>query len=216
MSNQGGTIEGSKIASRRSRARRGEGDKLRKRILEVAEKLLVEAGDESLVSIRAISEACECTPPSIYLHFADKDELFLEVCENRFRELDARTEAAGALSDDPLESLRLRGRAYVEFGLEHPEHYRLLMMTTKAHAPGELGEDSPGMTAFQHLVDAVQRCIDAGIFADLDALTGAFVLWAGVHGITSLLITFLAFEWGDRDQLIDLILDVQIEGLLAV
>ncbi len=110
----------------------------------------------------------------------------------------------------------MRGKAYVEFGLEHPEHYRLLMMTTKARTPEELGEDSPGMTAFQHLVDAVQRCIEAKVFTDTDALTGAFVLWAGVHGITSLLITFPAFEWGDRDQVIDLILDVQIEGLLAV
>lgn len=120
------------------------------------------------------------------------------------------------MSDDPLESLRLRGKAYVEFGLEHPEHYRLLMMTTKSqdHPPPEEGD--PGMDAFQHLVDAVQRCIDAGVFTDVDARTAAMVLWAGVHGITSLRITFPNFEWGDAERLVDLILDVQVEGLLSI
>lgn len=216
MTNLEETIDSGKIASRRSRARRGEGDKLRKRILDVAEKLLVEVGDQSLVSIRAISEACECTPPSIYRHFADKDELFLEVCERRFRELDERGERAAAMSGDLLESLRLRAKAYVEFGLDHSEHYRLLMMTKKSHEhlPPQAG--SPSMDAFQHLVDAVQRCIDAGVFTDVGARPAAMVLWAGVHGITSLRITFPNFEWGDTERLVDLVLDVQVEGLLSV
>lgn len=89
------------------------------------------------------------------------------------------------------------------------------MMTTKAHEhpPPEGG---PGMDAFQHLVDAVQRCIDAGVVIDVDARTAAMVLWAGVHGITSLRITFPNFEWGDADRLVDLVLDVQMEGLLSV
>lgn len=110
----------------------------------------------------------------------------------------------------------MRGKAYVEFGFEHPEHYRLLMMTMNAHEQAPAAESGLGMDAFRHLVAAVQRCIDAGIFADLDARTTAMILWASVHGITSLRINFPDFDWGDAERLVDLVLDVQVEGLLSV
>lgn len=184
--------------------------------MTVAERLLIDSGNQDAVSVRAIAEAAGCTAPSIYMHFADKDELFMAVCEQRFVELDRYGQAAGARSDDPLESLRLRGKAYVQFGLEHPEHYQLLMMRPKVKSPEELSPLSAGMGAFQHLVESVQRCIDAGAFSpEPGAYQVALTLWAAVHGLTSLLITFPNFEWGRREELMDFVIDVQIEGLLA-
>lgn len=202
----------------RGRARKGEGDKLRERLLEAAEELLVQAGHPDNVSVRAIAKAAQCTPPSIYLHFADKDELLMEACERRFAELDRFAQDAAEGSDDPLESLRLRGRAYISFGLDHPQHYRLLMMTVHEKSLEELDwESSSGVKAFMNLVGAVKRCIDAGALpTEADAHDTALGLWATMHGITSLLITYPNFEWGDRDRLIDRVLDIHIEGLLSV
>jgi AcrR family transcriptional regulator len=202
----------------RTRARKGEGDKLRERLLEVAEELLIEAGHPDAVSVRSIATAAQCTPPSIYLHFADKDELLMEVCERRFAHLDRYAQDAAEGSDDPLVSLCLRGRAYIRFGLDHPQHYRLLMMTVHEKSLEELDwESSAGAKAFMNLVGAVQRCVDAGALpGETDAQQGALGLWATVHGITSLLITFPNFEWGGREQLVDHLLDVHIEGLLSV
>src|SRR6266571_1260433 len=100
-------------AARRRRAPRGQGERLGEEILAAAERLLVETGDEEAVSIRAVADAVGVTPPSIYLHFADKNELMFAVCERQFERLDREMEAAAAMSDDPLESLRLRGKAYV-------------------------------------------------------------------------------------------------------
>lgn len=205
-------------ATSRTRARKGEGDKLRERLLEAAEVLLVEAGHPDAVSVRSIAAAAGCTPPSIYLHFADKDELLMAACERRFAELDRFAQDAAEGSDEPLESLRLRGRAYIRFGLDHPEHYRLLMMTVHEKSLDELDWDnSAGVTAFMNLVGAVQRCIDAGALpAETIAHRAALGLWATMHGITSLLMTFPNFEWGERQELIDYLLDVHIEGLLSV
>lgn len=202
----------------RTRARKGEGDKLRERLLEAAEVLLTEAGYPDAVSVRSIAAAAGCTPPSIYLHFADKDELLMEACERRFADLDRFAQDAAEGSDEPLESLRLRGRAYIRFGLDHPEHYRLLMMTVHEKSLDELDWDkSAGVTAFMNLVGAVQRCIDAGALpAETIAHRAALGLWATMHGITSLLMTFPNFEWGERQELIDYLLDVHIEGLLSV
>ncbi len=205
-------------APSRTRARKGEGDKLRESLLEAAEKLLIEAGHPDAVSVRSIATAAGCTPPSIYLHFADKDELLMEACERRFADLDRFAQDAAEGSDEPLESLRLRGRAYIRFGLDHPQHYRLLMMTVHEKSLEELDWDtSAGAKAFMNLVGAVQRCIDAGALPEETvAHRTALSLWATMHGITSLLITFPNFEWGDRQELIDHLLDVHIEGLLSV
>ncbi|MGH2809058.1 MAG: TetR/AcrR family transcriptional regulator [Actinomycetota bacterium] len=207
--------------ARRPRAKRGEGDKLRGDILDVAERMLVEAGNEDAVSIRAIAKAVGCTPPAIYLHFADKDQLFFEVCARRFQEFDRAVFEEGDAVDDPLESLRLSGKAYIRFGLEHPEHYKLLMMVPKTKLAEELGPDAPGMAAFQHLVDTVQRCLDAGVISeDHGATNVAVALWSACHGITALLITFTNFEHfvegNNVEGLVDLLLDVQLEGLLAI
>ena len=207
--------------TRRTRARRGEGDKLRDEILDAAESLLIELGDENAVSVRAVAEAVDRTSPAIYMHFADKNELIMEVCARRFLEFDQAMEEAGSKSEDPLESLRLRGGAYIRFGLAHPEHYKVLMMTSKLDV-AEVTPDVPGMQAFQHLVDAVQRCIDVGVFeGEHDALSIALVLWSAVHGITALLISLPKFSLlaggpAGVDRVIDLLLDVQMEGLLAV
>ena len=203
----------------RRRSRRGEGDKLRDEILEVAERLLVQTGNEDAVSIRAIADAVGCTPPAIYMHFKDKDELFFAVCAQRFEEFDRYVNQDEG--DDPLQTLKVRGKAYIRFGLEHPEHYKLLMMVPKTKLASELGPASPGMPAFLHLVEAVQRCIDAGSISDDHSATQiALALWSACHGITALLITFTNFEHfvegGDVNDVIELLLDVQLEGLLAI
>ena len=202
-------------AVRRQRAPRGQGDRLRDEILRAAEHLLIETGDRDAVSIRAVAEAVGVTPPSIYLHFADKSELLFAVCEKHFELLDRQLEEAAAESDDPLESLRLRGQAYVKFGLEHPEHYRILFMGKPEDTPEDFGDERLRQSAsFDHLVAGVQRCIDTGVLSD-DAGLIALGLWSVVHGVTSLLIAKPDFPWPPVDQLVDHVLNVQMEGLLG-
>jgi len=114
--------------TRRLRARRGEGGQLRDDLVAATERLLATTGDEDAVSIRAIADAVGVSPPAIYLHFPDKDALIFEVCAARFAELDRAVEEAVAGVDDPVESLIELGRAYVRFGVEHPEQYRVLFL----------------------------------------------------------------------------------------
>jgi AcrR family transcriptional regulator len=201
-------------ATRRARARRGEGDLLRAEILAAAERLLIETGDQGAVSIRAIADAAGVTPPSIYLHFADKKQLLAAVCEVRFADFDRYMTDAVKGIDDPLDALWARGRAYVRFGLENPEHYRIMFMTRP------LGDDRfgdtdllPGLTAFSHLVEEVDRCMQAGAIATGDPFLVATSLWTVVHGITSLLIARPDFPWPDLDLLMGLVVDVQTRGL---
>ena len=205
---------------KRARARRGEGDRLRDDILAAAGRLLAERGDENAVSIRMIADAVGVTPPSIYLHFPDKDALIDAVCEERFREFDDALEAAAADASDPLEALRARGRAYVKFALDNPEHYRVIFMTRhdREMSLAELtspGDDArAGARAFAHLVGAVAAAAEAGAIVTPDPVLTAIHLWSGCHGLVSLLISEPGFPWPDVAVLVDSLLDAQERGLL--
>ena len=109
------------IAGRRPRARKGEGAALRDEILAATERLLLETGSAEAVSIRSVADRVGVTPPSIYRHFADKNDLIFEVSTGHFVALDERLSKAAEGIDDPVDRLRAMGFAYMRFGLDNPE-----------------------------------------------------------------------------------------------
>jgi AcrR family transcriptional regulator len=142
------------------------------------------------VSIRAVSERVGVTPPSIYLHFPDKEALLSAVCEVVFADLDAAMEAAAAGAASAFEALRERGLAYVRFAIANPEHYRIVLMRRYSIEMGDA--DLAALSergAFAHLLDSVRGCQAEGVFRrDDDAVQIALALWAAAHGAAALLI----------------------------
>jgi AcrR family transcriptional regulator len=207
----------SSTTPRRVRARRGEGDRLRADILAAAERLLIETGDQSALSIRAIAEAVGVTPPSIYLHFADRNELLFAVCEEQFSHLHEAMDNAVEGVSDPWERTARRGRAYIEFGLANAEQYRIIMTSRADVTPERLVDERLiGTSAFGGVVDDVQAAINAGEIRHSDnAFLVASGLWMLVHGITSLLIAKPDFPWPPLDELVDHILGVYASGLVG-
>lgn len=156
------------------------------------------------VSIRAVAEAVGVTPPSIYLHFADKTDLFNAVVIDVFGELDKAMLAAGENEDTPLGRLRAFGRAYVHFAVTHPEHYRLAAMDPCIEPQGALDE-TLASSAFSHMNATVNDCIADGTFAG-DPLLITFSLWAAAHGAASLLVAKPYLPFGDIDEFTDQVL----------
>jgi AcrR family transcriptional regulator len=198
---------------RRARSRRGEGERLREEILAAAERLLLETGSEEAVSIRAVAAAVGVTAPSIYRHFEDKNHLLFEVCGQQMARLGGHLRAAMAEVDDPVLALGMMGAAYVRFGVEHPEHYRIMFMgrsdlTPEQYADELLLDTSP----FAMLVQTVTRAVEAGTTRHDDPLRIALVLWSAVHGLTSLLVAKPNLPWPDVDVLVGDLLDVVVGG----
>jgi len=153
------------------------------------------------------------TPPSIYLHFADKTELLFAVCEDRFGELDRRSAAAAAAATDPLDEVRLRGEAYIRFGLEYPEQYRILFMGN--HQPSDVTpEQMEQWACFAHMMEAVARAMDAGLIEPMDPYLLTVGLWAAVHGITSLVIAKPWFPWPPVNAIVDQLLGMCAFGFV--
>jgi AcrR family transcriptional regulator len=161
--------------------------------------------------VRAVAGAVGVTPPSIYLHFADKDDLIRAVCEETFKLCDTFVEQRVAGIEDPQAQLEERGRAYVDFGVRHPEHYRILFMgKVRAHADADAVLEVSG---FSHLVDNVVRCMEAGSIAPGDPLLVATGLWTAVHGITSLAVAVPGYPFVGLDVLLEHTLGVYRRGL---
>jgi AcrR family transcriptional regulator len=201
------TTEETASSPRRVRARRGEGEKLREQILEAASRLLVETGDEDAVSIRAVAEAVGVTPPSIYLHFADKTDLIFQVCQQHLERFHEHMRAAVEGVDDPVQWLETIGSAYIRWGLDNPEHYRILFMSKPTEVPDHVDKQDVIMSGVLGDVLAVAaRAVDEGKLTGDPALIG-YGAWAAAHGLTSLLISCPDMPWPDVDQLRDALLD---------
>lgn len=188
---------------------------LRDDILAAAERMLLDTGRESALSIRAIAEAVGVSPPSIYLHFADRNELIFAVVERHFQAFDECLLGAVEGVKDPVERIHRLGEAYIRFGLEHPEPYRIMFMARPdAVPPAFTQEKLEAASGFGHVLAAVQDAIDEGRFRLDDALLGATLLWSHVHGLTSLLIAKPGFPWPDRDVLVATALEMCDRGLI--
>ena len=199
----------------RRRAKRGEGERLREEILAAAREILAETQDADAMSIRAIADRVGVSTPSIYLHFADKQALLDAVCGLVFAELDDRMQAAAAATADPFDGLRQRGLAYAEFALANPEQYRLAMMRMPAahetydkHTYDPFSaEDIVAGPTYHHLIEAVQACTDAGVFAPgTEASLVATSLWAATHGAVSLCLAKPGLAGDEAMQLCELVI----------
>ena len=201
-------------APARRRSARGQGGALRGEVLRAAMDLLAETGEEDAVSLRAVAQRVGVSVPSIYLHFADKQALLDAVCEEVFAALDTTMQTAGAGAPQVFEGLRRQGVAYVEFAVANPEHYRIVLMRKHESAAGSYADLMMAHAAFQHFVDSVQACVDAGVFeGDADQL--ALRLWAAAHGLAALLVAKPYFPWPPLEELIDGVMSMAGLGIAA-
>lgn len=201
------------VAERRAR----EKEVLRTQILTAASELFVAEGVQS-VSMRRIAEKIEYAPSTIYLYFKDKEELLHTICREVFEELTAILAEIHSRGLAPLEQLRAGLRAYVDFGLQHPNHYLLVFGPAMyEEVPGEPSpEDAAGLKAFDQLRQTIQYGMSAGAIrqADVDVLSQT--IWMMLHGITDLLIISKDvpnFPWADQESVINCGLDAIIQSV---
>jgi len=201
--------------------REREKSETRDKILDAARELFVTEGYEG-VSMRRVAEKIEYSPTAIYVYFADKNELFHELCRQDFARLQEVMQSA-EMPADPVERLRQIGRSYIQFGVRFPNHYVFMFMTP--HLPQEPDEEdreimgNPEEDAYAMLKWAVQEAINAGSFRQgvQDAELVSQTLWASVHGVISLNIAKCKdpwVEWRPLEDRAEMMLDITLRGLL--
>jgi AcrR family transcriptional regulator len=175
---------------------------LRESILAAARELFIELGYEA-TTMRKIAEHIGYSATTLYLHFADKNAIMAELCHRDFAELAARSVEVMA-EPDPVVRLGRLGKAYTEFGLRNPNHYRLMFMTRKTdvqaiNASPEWADvkGDPGRDAYALLVATVRDAMQAGALRDdlKDPEMVGQMLWASLHGLVSLYLDHCKDDW---------------------
>ena len=201
--------------------REREKSETRDKILDAARELFVTEGYEG-VSMRKVAEKIEYSPTAIYVHFADKEELFRELCHRDYAAL-AQVFQSSMISTEPIERLKQIGAIYIDFGTRYPNHYKFMFMTP--HPVHELDEvdremmGNPEMDAYAFLKWAVQQALDAGSFRQELTDPGLIsqTLWASVHGVISLQIAKGAdcwVDWRPMQERAAMMLDITLRGLV--
>tara|TARA_R110002124_G_scaffold258348_1_gene424151 strand:+ start:1515 stop:2234 length:720 start_codon:yes stop_codon:yes gene_type:complete len=199
---------------RSARKPKGEGHSRRAEILAAAEQIFVEHGYEG-ATIRKIADEVGLSSTALYMHFSDKQEILHEICRQSFETLIALNQTVLDSPGEPEVRMRRMMEAYVTFGFAHPNAYRLVYLTRPLEARDgaesvaqQLGADL--FRSFETLVEDVERA--GRLRGEVRASTQA--LWAGGHGVVSLMITKPYFDWVDRETLVKTLMDALFMGLL--
>lgn len=197
--------------------RERERQDVRQRIMDAARELFVEHGIEA-VSMRRIAERIEYSPTAIYAHFADKDDLLRELCQADFLSLAGAFQQIATVPD-PIDRLRAIGRAYLEFAVAYPNHYRFMFMTPHPEPDPETllaTKGYPERDAYAFLLATVQDGVAQGRFREEhgDPELIAQLAWGSLHGIISLHLVFTKDPWVDLRPMVQSG-QAMIEALMA-
>jgi AcrR family transcriptional regulator len=199
------------VAERKARDK----EQLKRQILDAARELFVREGYEN-VSMRKIAEKIEYSPATIYTYFEDKDEILDSLCEETFRRLQHKLSALQERQGDALELLKRGMETYIRFGLEHPDHYIVTFILKNPRYERPEGcktrKGRAGQECFNDMRNAVRRCMEEGRIKNADLEETSQALWAGIHGLTALLITQPGFPFVKHQRLIKRVIEILLRG----
>jgi AcrR family transcriptional regulator len=170
-------------ATRRNSARPYHHGDLRAACLALAAHELEARGPEGL-ALRHLAAQLGVTQPSLYRHFASKEELVDRLATSGFvRVQDDLAAAAGATARDRLEAMV---RAYLACGRTHPQHYRLMFARPSSEKQRDPLLVEAAAAARQMLDEAVAawRAETGPAAGDSQALSAG--IWALAHGMVML------------------------------
>lgn len=158
-------------------------DELRELIISASTELIQESGLGGL-SAREIARRINYSPGTLYNSFENLDDLVLTI-EGRL--LDALLDALSAVPEggDPHERVHNIANCYLNFAARNPKLWNLLF---EHHVPASQNVPDTYRQKFEALLDKVEDALRplSGGHSPQDVKRAARVLWAGVHGISSL------------------------------
>ena len=220
--------------SRRDRERK----ELRFRILEAGKALFAQGG-EAAVTLRRVAEVIEFSATTIYLHFPSKEALVRELCEVEAA-LFARSLQQAESLVDAMERLRKMASLYADFGMQHPEHYRVLFMRERpsqvegshrsdaqprrkatvegAERAGTATPAEKSAQPYEYLQRAIFKAMAAGCFKpeyrDVVLLTQS--VWSCLHGVVTLHLVRAqqpAVAWKPVQSILEMSLEALFNGM---
>lgn len=183
---------------------------LRESALREATRAIGAEGLEVL-SLRKVASALGVSPPALYHHFRDKNDLLCAIAARGFAALESMVDAAEGREGEALDArLREFVRAYVRFASENPETYDLMFGRTiwKAGTPS----DELRVVAFRTFkrYESAIGLRTGSTVVDEASRRRAQVAWAMLHGLCRLRIDGIYVDARDLDAMTDEALRVML------
>jgi AcrR family transcriptional regulator len=160
---------------------------LREALLSAAEALLLERGVEAF-SLRECARRAGVSHGAPAHHFGDARGLLTAFATAGFERMALRMQHyAQEAGDDPEQRLAAVGRAYVDFALDHPAHFRLMFRSDRLD-PDDMALKQAGASAAQALAWSLSVALEhRGV--DTQTLQERCLLaWSAVHGLAMLVL----------------------------
>jgi AcrR family transcriptional regulator len=173
---------------------------LRRALLDEALHTIQTHGVEHL-TLRTVGARLGVSRSALYRHFADKQSLLATVGKEGFRKLRQAVADAWEGNGRGRIGFEAMAKAYVQFAVAHPSHYRVMFGGFIESAAKDDHFVAEAKAAFQVLVDALVEQQNAGDIRRDDPVLMARFVWALVHGTAMLLIDGQLPEPAQREAL---------------
>ena len=171
---------------------------LRRALLDEALRTIETHGVTHL-TLRTVGERLGVSRSALYRHFADMQALLATVGKEGFRTLRQALADAWERNGRGRIGFEAMGRAYVQFAVAHPSHYRVMFGGFIDSAAQDDQFVAEAKAAFQLLVDALVEQQAAGAIRWDDPAQMARFTWAAVHGTAMLIIDGQVPEAAQRE-----------------
>ena len=205
-----------KKPQRSARKPKGDGHLRRGEILQAAERIFIAEGYQG-ATIRKIADEVGVSSTALYMHFRDKDEILLEICDGAIAKLLKSNSEISARPIDAVSRVRLMLDAYMTFALENPNTYQLVFCGQSGLLSAEKEEatEALGDSCYEVFVSTVREISATGRLRTGTVDSAAQSMWAACHGLVALLLTKPKFRWAPTHELRVVMLDGLLYGLVT-
>jgi AcrR family transcriptional regulator len=190
---------------------------LRAALITAGLKLIEEKGVRAL-TLREIGTQVGVSRSAAYRHFADKEDLLAAISEAGFAQFaDALDLARRNAPQDFASRLTAMALAYVRFATKHPAHYEVMFGSLGSSPESgdptkERGSES-AVRAFSILLQTIRDGQQSGHVRSGDPVALARLVWAQVHGISTLRLEPDLAAHGAGTRFVRFCSDVLLNGL---
>jgi AcrR family transcriptional regulator len=200
-----------------------EAEQRRKAIIKIVRKL-IKKGGVGEISLRKVAELAGYSTTVVYSLFEDKAMLITQAMDEDLLELTRVLGEAAQQHSEVLARIRAVARAYVHFGIAHPDEYAFVFMQRRPHAPNESArvqhgnpQQDPYAFARALYVDWAATGAVSADPLDIDLMTQIY--WEAIHGMTARhLVMGPDDAWVPAlpsERHLEAMIEVVVSGLLA-
>lgn len=186
---------------------------LKEKILQSSRNRFISEGYRNL-SLRKIAADIGVSATSIYLHFESKDHLIHTLMEQSIEKLKRALSEEAKHVRDPVKRLEVLARTYVNFALQNPQEYQIIYLDdTEEMSRYPKEKFRQARKGYEVLTETIEEGVAAGLMEEEHPRLAAYIFWAQLHGILSVVLSKRLDNRIDREVFIEQAIQHTLDGL---